>query len=79
MADVSALERALTPAALASEFSHDIATAPLAVVDTNLSPAALQVGKHCKPSQACKGASSEPSKPGGIALNTNLQGARQLS
>jgi hypothetical protein len=47
VADVSALEKALTPAALTNEFSHDIAAAPLLIVDTNLSPAALQVGMHC--------------------------------
>lgn len=45
VADVAALETALTPAALASEFSHDIAAAPLVIVDANLSPAALQVGQ----------------------------------
>jgi hypothetical protein len=49
VADVLAVERALTPAALTSEFSHDIAAAPLVVVDANLSPAALQVGQAQMP------------------------------
>ena len=48
VADVSALERALTPAVLSGEFSHDIAVAPLVVVDANMSLVALQV--RCTPS-----------------------------
>ena len=54
VADVLALERALTPGALTNEFSHDIAAAPLVVIDTNLSPAALRVSKRCKPSRLGK-------------------------
>lgn len=52
MADVSALERALTPASLRSEFSHDVAAAPLVIADANLSPAALEVGRSNLPTQS---------------------------
>jgi hypothetical protein len=70
VADVNALEKALTPAALTDEFSHDVAAAPLVVVDTNLSPAALQVGKHCTTSLSRTG---QPSKPDAIAHCPGLQ------
>lgn len=78
VADVSALERVLTPAALTNEFSHDIAAAPLMVVDTNVSPAALQVETHCESADTGVQAFNCQTRDA-AALSPNPQGLCRLS
>ena len=47
VADVAAVERQLSPAALLPRFLKPMTAAPLLLLDANLSPEALEVPKCC--------------------------------